>query len=426
MRLIPTVLRSHPLWTACAVVVVAGGSVGGYLLSSSGTSSHAATVSYQLVAASTGTVRESVSATGTLEPADQESLSFAVSGKVTAVRVHQGETVKAGRVLATVDSAALRASLAQARAGLATDRAKVASDKADDAVASQLTADRAAVTAAKGQVSSATTALGDARLTSPITGVVASVDLATGDEVSGSGGSGGSSGSGSSTGTGGTGNSSTGGSSTNSSSAQFLIISTDKWSVSATVDDTEVGLIATGDQAQITTDGATGTVYGTISSVGVIASTSSGTAAYPVTVAVTGNPTGLHAGASATVSLIYRQLANVLTVPTLAVHTSGATTSSGKSVVYETSNGQADGPQVAHTVTTGLSSGGLTQITAGLSSGDKVVVAIATGRAGTGTGTGATTRTGRFGGGGFGGGGFGGGGFGGGAGLSGGGFGGGS
>jgi len=128
---------------------------------------------------------------------------------------------------------------------------------------------------------------------------------------------------------------------------------------------------------------------------------------------VTGNPTGLHAGATGTVSMIYKQLTNVLLVPSTAVHRL-TTNGSSQDVVYEMSGGK----QVAHAVTVGLSSGGSSQITAGLAEGDQVVVAIP--RAATQTG-GTTNRNGRtgFGGGGFGGG-LGGGGLGGGTGLGGG------
>jgi hypothetical protein len=114
-------------------------------------------------------------------------------------------------------------------------------------------------------------------------------------------------------------------------------------------------------------------------------------------------------------------MSNVLTVPSLAVHQVD-----GTSVVYVSSNGTASGKQTAKRVTTGLSSGGVVQITSGLAEGDPVLIQVATSaRSRTGTTNRTTSGTGRgFGGGGFGGGGFGGGGFGGG-GFGGGGFGGG-
>jgi macrolide-specific efflux system membrane fusion protein len=184
-----------------------------------------------------------------------------------------------------------------------------------------------------------------------------------------------------------------------------VVISTGSYVVDGTVDDTQVGLVQSGDQAVIVPDGATTSVYGTVSSVGLIASTTSGVATYPVTIAVTGNPGGLYPGAGATVTLIVKQLSGVTTVPTTAVHY----TSSGAAEVYE----MADGRQVSHAVTIGMTSGGLTQIVSGLSVGTEVVAP--TGRAGgAGRTTGGTTgRTGRGFGGGSGGFGGGGGGFGG-------------
>jgi multidrug efflux pump subunit AcrA (membrane-fusion protein) len=290
-------------------------------------------------------------------------------------------------------------------------------------------------------VSSAQAALTEANLTSPIAGVVASVDLTVGQQVSGSSsGSGGSSstngsgGSSSTNGSGGSGGGSAGGTGFGSSASsagstgstgQVLVISSNSWIVNASVDDTQVGLLAAGDQAEITGTTAAGTVYGTVSSIGLIASNSSGVASYPVVVKVTGNPAGLHAGATGTVTMIYRQLTNVLTVPAAAVHQAN-----GKSVVYELSGGK----QVAHQITVGLSAAGTTQITAGLSEGTQVMVAVPrlANRTGGTSGNNQTGRTGfgrtGLGGGGFGGGGFGGaGGFGGGGGgFGGGGFGGGA
>jgi membrane fusion protein, macrolide-specific efflux system len=409
------------------VVVLVAAGVG--IWASQGSS--AATPTFELVAAASSTLRQTVSSTGTIEPAQQANLNFATSGQVTAVDATVGQKVTAGKVLAKVSSASLSASVAQAEATEASDAAKLSSDQAagSTVTAAQLTADETAVTAAENQVTDAKQALSEANLTSPITGVVAAVSLSVGQEVSGAGTSGSSGASGSGSGTGGsatggfsaassTGASSSGSSgsgSTSSSSAQVVVISTSSYVVNATVDDTEVGSVQAGDQAVIVPDGATTSVYGVVSSVGLIASTTSGVATYPVTIAVTGNPGGLYPGASATVSLVVKQLSNATTVPTEALHY----TSSGTEV-YE----MVDGRQVAHPVTVGMASGGETQILSGLSVGTKVVVqGLRAGGAGATTGgTGRGTRGGfggegggfsGGGGGGFGGGGFGGGGFGG-------------
>ena len=203
--------------------------------------------------------------------------------------------------------------------------------------------------------------------------------------------------------------SSSGGSS--SSSDDIVVISTSSWVVDATVGSADLASIKKGLQAQITPTGATARVFGTVDSVGIVASSdsSSSSATFPVVVAVTGSPSGMYAGASANVTIIVKQVTGVLTVPTAALHSAG-----GKTFVY-VMNGTK---QVQTFVTVGTTYGPSTQVTAGLKSGDKVAVTRTTG---TGTRNGTGTRTG----GGFGGGGVvGGGGFGGGAG--GGGFGGGT
>jgi multidrug efflux pump subunit AcrA (membrane-fusion protein) len=161
-----------------------------------------------------------------------------------------------------------------------------------------------------------------------------------------------------------------------------------------------------GDQAVITPNGSTTPVYGTVSQITPLATQSSGVASFPVTVAITGTPPGLFAGASAQVSMVVQQTSNVLTVPTSAVHNVGS-----RSFV----NVLQGGKQVTRTVTTGATDAARTQITSGLSSGDQVVLANLNASVPSGSST-RPGGAGGFGGGGFGGGGFGGGGFGGGGG----------
>jgi multidrug efflux pump subunit AcrA (membrane-fusion protein) len=370
------VLTARPWVSVVVVLAVAGG---GYALyRSNGDASSgagAATVTTRLVSVSTGTVRESVSSTGTFAPADEQDVSFSSSARITSVRVSQGDKVAKGQILGTIDPVSLKFSLAQARANLANARAALAgAEDNSETTDAQLSADKAAVTSAQSTVSSAVAALDEATLRSPISGTVAEVNVTVGEQSSGSAG-GGSGGTGTTGGgaTNGAAGSSTGatGSSTSSSSADFVIVGMKQWNVSASVDDTEVGLIAKGDQVQMTTDDVTGTVFGTVSSVSVLSSDSSGSASYPVEIAVTGSPAGLHDGASATVSIIYKQLSDVLTVPALAVHRSGTA-----SYVYVSDSGK----KTKTTVTTGLTSGGTTQIKAGLKSGQQVYVDVVTAR----------------------------------------------
>jgi macrolide-specific efflux system membrane fusion protein len=398
-----------------AVVLIAGLALGLSLGLTGGSPATGLVVTTDVVKATTGTITQSVAASGTLEPASQANLDFGVSGVVTAVDVKAGQTVTAGQVLATVGTTALEADVESAQAQLDSAQAKLSSDETADAEATQIDSDEAAVTSAESSLSSAQTSLADASLTSTISGTVASVSLTVGQQVTG-------------TGTGGSGSSSFAGSSaessaaSTSSTAQVVVISTNSFIVNTTVDDTEIGEIQQGDQATITPTGATTLDFGTVASIGLIATESSDVATFPVVIDVTGDPAGLYAGSTADISIIVKQLSDVVEVPTAAITYS----TSGQATVTEVKNGN----HVSQSVTVGAAASGETQITSGLSAGDSVVERVVTfkfsgttgtragglggftgrggtgtggfggftGRGGTGTGTGGFTGGGGFGG----------------------------
>lgn len=346
------------------------------------------------VAASLSTIQQSVSGSGTLTPTVQEDVSFAVSGTVTSVDVAAGDTVTAGQQLATVDTLQLNAALLQAKAELASAQASLsnAQDEADgsDSSDAQVAALSAQVDVAQTAVDDAEADMAGATLTAPVSGLLTTVDVEVGDAVTGSGSSSGSGSatSGSTGSTGGMGGStgSTGSSSTTSTStAQFVIVGTDAWQTSVSVSESDVALLSVGNQAELTTSSSTETIYGTVTEIGLLSSSSGGVASYPVTVAVTGNPEGLHDGESVDVSIIYERRTDVLTVPASAV-----TTEDGQSVVTQEG---ADGGTVTTAVTVGETSGNLVEITEGLAEGDEVLVTTFSPRAsGSGDGSGDTQQ----------------------------------
>ena len=406
-------LSRKAVLVALAAVVVVGAGIGlGLWLSSGSSAGPSFSVTTETVAVTTGTIKQTESATGTIEPATVDSLNFAVAGQVTGVDVRTGQTVTQGQTLATVDPSALQAQLGAAQASLAADQARLDADEGNGARSATIAGDEAQVASAQTALTTAQTNVADATLTSPIAGTVAAVNLNVGQQVSGSGSQGAANSNSS-------GNSAS--SSSSGSSAQVEVISTGSYIVNATVDDTEVGQIQAGDQAVITPSGSTTPVYGTVSSVGLIASQSSGVASFPVVIAVTGSPAGLYAGSSADVSIIVQQLTNVVEVPTAAI----TYDSSGNATVTVV----ADGHQTVRDVTVGASANGMTQVTHGVATGEKVLERVVhitgvPGGAGGRTFGGRGLGGGGLGGGGFGGGGFGGGGLGGGGGFGGGRFGG--
>lgn len=333
---------------------------------------------------------QSVSATGTIAPKTQSNLRFTSSGTVTAVSVKVGDQVTPGQSLATIDDADLRHALSAAQASVDAAYANLSSVKSSTtSTASQLAAANSQVSSAVAKRDTAQGALTAAQLTAPIAGTVAAVNIAVGDLVSGGGTSSGTgsaaagSGSSGSAGSGASSAGSAGSGSATSSSASIVLITTDAWIVNTSVSAADLASVKKDLQVQLLPTGARALVFGTVSSVGVIATTSSGVASFPVVVAVTGSPQGLYAGGTTNVSIIVKEVPDALAIPTAAIRTEG-----GRTVVTQVKNGQ----NVTTAVTIGLVQGALTQITAGLAEGDEVLVES---RAGVGgqPGGGTATRT---------------------------------
>jgi membrane fusion protein, macrolide-specific efflux system len=343
-----------------AVIVIAA-AVGLTLwLTSSSSTPVGLSVTTVTVPVTTGTIQQTVASSGTLEPASQANLNFAVSGTVNAVWVKAGQTVTAGQVLASVGTTALSEDVNAAQAQLTAAEDRLASDEASGAAASQIDTDEASITSAESSLSTAQTNLNDANLTSSISGTVASVDLTNGQQVTGTGaGGGGDSGAAAADASGDTGTGSTG------TTGQIVVIGTDSYIVNTTVDDTEIGQIADGDQVDLTDTGSASPVYGTVGSISLIGSQSSDITTFPVVINVTGNPTGLYAGSTVDVAIIVKQLNNVTEVPTEAISYG----TNGQATVTEVVNGA----HVVKDVTVGAAEAGETQITSGISAGAKVL-----------------------------------------------------
>jgi len=370
----PSRKRRPVAWVATVVAVALVGTGVWWFGLRGRASAQEPTATTQTVTATTTTLEKTVTGSGTIAPTVQEDVSFAVSGTVQTVAVAAGDTVTAGQTLATVDTLRLNASLLSAKATLVTAKATLADLKADDDGSSvadaQIAAAAAQVDVAQAAYDAAEADMADATLVAPVAGLVTSVDLEVGQAVTGSGSASSAAGGPS------VGASAAGGTST--STAQFVVVGTDSWQVEIDVDDADVAKIAVGDQAELTLDGATDTVFGTVSQIGLLSTTSSGVAAYPVTVQVTGSPAGVHDGVSADVSIVYERRTDVLTVPSAAVRTVD-----GATVVYQA---DAEGAEVAVPVTVGETSGTRTEITEGLSEGDQVLVTVVQQSGGAGRG----------------------------------------
>jgi multidrug efflux pump subunit AcrA (membrane-fusion protein) len=263
-----------------------------------------------------------------------------------------------------------KSSLAALEDGSPSTSAQIAMDE------SQVEIDQVNVTNAQAAVDAAT-------LKAPSGGIVEEVNVTTGEEISSSGTGGASSG--------------TSGSATHA----VVIITPGVFEVTGSVSDTLVNEIAVGQTAEVVAAGSSDAVPGKVTEVAEEATVTSGVASFPVTVVLSGASPSLRPGMSASVSVVINQVIGVTTVPTSAVHTTGA----GSTVTLFV-NGKPD--PVA--VTVGAADATLTQILSGVKVGQTVVIATITSTIPSSTTGTGRSLTGGFGGGGFGGGGFGGGG----------------
>jgi multidrug efflux pump subunit AcrA (membrane-fusion protein) len=315
---------------------------------------------------------------GTPPPActtDTQNLSTAKSQQVKDT-----STLASAQQALPTDTVRAQQSADQASAKVASDRTALSNAETTTASASQASAvaqDNAGLAQAQQAVTTAQDAVSEAALTAPTAGEVAQVNLSVGSTTSGSS------------------SSAAAAASASASAAQFIVLTPGSFEVTSTVSDSVISEVAVGQNAVVTAAGSTNGLPATVTSVGVIATVSSGVATFPVTVQITGSHPSLRDGMSATVVVVVNQVVGVLTVPTSAVHTTG--TASFVNVLQA-------GKLTPVTVTVGSADSLRTQITSGLSAGQTVVIATVTSTIPTTGAAGAgTTRRGAAGG--FGGGG---------------------
>jgi HlyD family secretion protein len=239
------------------------------------------------------------------------------------------------------------------------------------ASAQQLAVDQASVDTAQAKLADAQRALGGANLVTTISGTIASVSIAPGDSV-------------------------TAGSST---SPEIVVIGGGtSYDVSTTIPVADIGQVSVGQQAVITPDSTNEVEDGLVSSIGVLATSSTSTTSYPVTISLDSSGLGQLSGADTS-------------VPSSAVRTIGT--------IHLVTVVDGNAPKEVR-VTLGTVGAILTQVKSGVSPGETVSLAdlaeplpstSTTTRTGTGLGGAAGFGGTGFGGAGFGGGGFGGGGF---------------
>jgi hypothetical protein len=152
-----------------------------------------------------------------------------------------------------------------------------------------------------------------------------------------------------------------------SSGAAIVILGPGSFVVTTNIPVSNIANVQVGQKATVTPDSTTKTIAGTVTSIGLVASTAATATSYPVTLSM--GSTGalqLTSGAAANVSIITKGVTGVATVPSSAVQTVGTT-----HFVTEYVNGTISRVRV----TLGTVGDILTQVTGGVKPGATIVLA---------------------------------------------------
>lgn len=336
----------------------------------------AASASVRTIAVQQGTVTASVTADGSLASAESASASFVTGGTVTSISARVGDKVKKGQVLAEVDPAQAKRTLAAAEADL--DAARDAVTRAEDAGTDTSSAENE-VTQAELAVDEAGAGVTGTVLRAPMAGTVVAVNGTLGSSSSGSSSSGSSSGGGGPSAGGSSTSTSISSSSSSSSSSGFIdLADLSKLQVTAAFAEADATSLKEGQAATITWNALSGTTRpGKVVAVDPQATTANNVVTYGVTLSLDKVPTGAKPGQTVSVSVVTGEVADAVYVNAAAVTTVG----NRHSVTV-----LAGGVQETRTVEIGLEGDQATQITSGLTAGEQVVITTASSTTGSGTG----------------------------------------
>ncbi len=352
-----------------AVIALAGAGISAGVWSFSAASSPR----YATVPVTRGTMIRSVTATGTVNPAQTIVVGASISGTIRNLTCDYDDEVKAGQVCAKIDARPYQARLDQYSGQLLRDQAILDKDRADLArlgrhavgnpfaqpqVRDQaliVSRDEGTVKLDRALLDSARLDLGYTDIVAPVDGTVMSRNVNPGQSVA------------------------------PSSSALFLIAADPKhMAVDANTSQADIGAVRQGDKATIAVDAFPDRVFqGTVSRVRRLPPNVPGTASYDAVVNVDNGDLALKPGMIATTQIIVAQKSDVLRVPDQALRfaPSVAKVQSAAPVQSQPHPGQSQiwvlrgGEPVAVNVVTGLDDGSTTEIAQGeLSPGDQVIV----------------------------------------------------
>ncbi|HVS42307.1 MAG TPA: biotin/lipoyl-binding protein [Candidatus Dormibacteraeota bacterium] len=234
------------------------------------------------------------------------------------------------------------------------------------AIPQQVAMDEAQVQADQSQVTAAQDALAAAALIAPVDGVVEQVNVAQGQAIGGGTGAAAGSGAGALIASSASGGPTAGNNGVASLTHAIVLLTPTAFQVSGPVSDAQLHQIRLGNRVRVAPAGVAEQVDGSVTGIAPAALVNAGVSTFTVTATIAGGHPDLHPGSTAQMSIVVEEEADVLTVPTSAIHTSGSAT-----YVLVPMQDQ----EVPRPVTVGASDPVRTQITSGLKAGDRVILA---------------------------------------------------
>ena len=321
---------------------------------------------YDTVAVERGTISNSVTATGTIEPITEVEVGTQVSGKITKLYADYNSVVKAGQLLAELDTVELRATLDSRQASLEAARVKyeyqkknyerikglfgkgmVSETDYEDAEYAYRTS-KTDYDQAQSNMVQAETNLGYARIYSPIDGIVLSREVEVGQTVAAS-----------------------------FETPTLFTLAQDlrKMQVVADVDEADIGQVKEGQEVNFAVDAYPDDVFrGEVTQVRLQATTESNVVTYEVVIDAPNPDTKLKPGLTANVSIFTMQKPDILIVPAKALRflpeAGQKAVATGPKRLFVNRGGKLS--EVA--VKTGVTDGIYTEIVSGVAEGDSVAV----------------------------------------------------
>ena len=357
------------VWIAMILVVVIAVAV--WLLSGGKKEEQ---INFKQEKVATHTLKNSITATGTIEAVTSVTVGTQVSGIVNKLYVDYNSVVKKGQVIAELDKTNLISELNTAKANLASTESNLSYQSANmkryqtlykkglvsaDEYENALLAYRQAkeqVASSRENVQKAQTNLGYATITSPIDGTVISKSVEEGQTVAAS-----------------------------FNTPELFTIAKDlkNMQVIANVDEADIGGVAVGNRVNLTVDAyPDDTFEGVVKQVRLEATTTNNVVTYEVVISAPNADLKLKPGLTANVTIFTKEQANILSVANKALRFTPTKETVGKDMKIVDCKGKNKvwtlngNTLTAHSVNIGQSDAMHTQIISGIKAGQSVVTEI--------------------------------------------------